>query len=72
MGELERDRRKSLGAGISTGWRSISGIHAEVALEWQFSTFLVLRPFSTVPHGAETPKHKIIPLLLRNFNFAML
>ena len=31
---------------------------------------LMLRPFSTVPRVVVTPNHKIILLLLHNYNFA--
>jgi hypothetical protein len=35
-----------------------------------FSTFLMLRPFNTVPPVVVTPTHKITSLLLYNYNFA--
>jgi hypothetical protein len=40
------------------------------ALEQRFPTFLMLRPFDTVPHAVVTPNHKIISLKLHNCNFA--
>ena len=39
-------------------------------VEQWFSTFLMLRPFNTVPHVVVTSNHKIISLLLHNCNFA--
>jgi hypothetical protein len=39
-------------------------------LEQWLSTFLMLRPFNTVPHVVVTPSHKTISLLLLNWNFA--
>lgn len=38
--------------------------------EW-FSTFLLLPPFNIVPPVAVTPNHKIISLLLHNYNLAV-
>jgi hypothetical protein len=39
-------------------------------LEQWLSTFLMLGPFNTVPHVVVTPKHKMISILLHNYNFA--
>lgn len=41
-----------------------------LGLEQQFSTFLMLRSFNTVPHVVVTLNHKIMLLLLRNCKFA--
>ena len=41
-----------------------------IPVEQWFSTFLILRPFNTVPHLVVTPNHKIILLLIHNCNFA--
>ena len=39
-------------------------------LEQRFSTFLMLRPFNTVPHVVVTPNHNIISILLHSCHFA--
>jgi hypothetical protein len=36
----------------------------------RFSALLMLQPFNTGPHVVLTPHHKIISLLLHNWNFA--
>jgi len=41
----------------------------EYSLVQWLSTFVVLRPYNTVPHVSVTPHHKIIALLLHNCNF---
>lgn len=41
-------------------------LHKNHLQQWLL-TFLMLRCFNTVPHAAVTPKHKVIPLLLRNY-----
>ncbi|KAE8606813.1 hypothetical protein XENTR_v10010879 [Xenopus tropicalis] len=40
-------------------------------LEQRFSTFLMPRPFNTVPHVVVIPNHKIIPKTIRNMYFPM-
>ena len=39
-------------------------------LKESFLTFLLLQIFNTVTHAVEIPNHKIISLLLQNYNFA--
>lgn len=45
--------------------------YLQKALERWFSTFLILCPFNTVPHGVVTPNHKIFALLVHNYTFAI-
>lgn len=53
----------------SRGWHSSSLMSPPITLE-QLSTFLVLRPFNTAPHGVVTPTIKLFSSLLRNCNLA--
>ena len=54
---------------IHAGGNLISGCFVYLLTQC-FSTFLMLPPLNTVPHVVVTPNHKIISLLLRDYNFA--
>ena len=55
------------------GWYSIIGLYPGDVSQFsreEFSTFLMLQRFNTVPGGSVTTNHKIISLLIYNYNFA--
>ena len=52
---------------VDIGRKQLS--HSDPLEQW-FSTFLMLRPFNTVPHVVVTPNHEVISLLLYNYDFA--
>lgn len=52
-------------------WRSCPSAETSNSLIQWFSTFLKQQPLDIASHAMETPKHKIISLLLYNYSFAI-
>lgn len=69
LGKIPRDLTPFHSDELSQGSTTLSWFHQlgikssiQEPLEHWFSTFRMLRPFSTVPHGGVTPNHEVISL----------